>query len=125
MIVLSVFAMVGSVLAALGIYALVAYIVSNGLREIGIRLALGEQSQTVFRRVLAHGVFLTGIGIACGTAAAFLTRRGVLRLTQVDAIAPSAVLLVGGFVAIIAVLASVVPARRAVSVDPMVTLRGD
>jgi putative ABC transport system permease protein len=125
MIVLSVFAMVGSLLAALGIYALVAYIVSNGLREIGIRLALGERSQTVFRRVLAHGVLLTGIGIACGTAAAFITRRGVLQLAQVDAIAPSAVLIVGAFVAIIAVLASVVPARRAISVDPMVTLRGD
>jgi hypothetical protein len=125
MIVLSVFAMVGSLLAALGIYALVAYIVSNGLREIGIRLALGERSQTVFRRVLAHGVLLTGIGIACGTAAAFITRRGVLQLAQVDAIAPSAVLIVGAFVAMIAVLASVVPARRAISVDPMVTLRGD
>jgi ABC-type antimicrobial peptide transport system permease subunit len=125
MIVLGLFAGVGILLATLGIYALVAYVVSNGRREIGIRLALGERSTLVFRRVLRHGFGLTAIGIALGTVAAYVTRDLMSQFATGSVLEPPIVLGVAALIACIALLASIVPARRAIAVDPIVTLRAD
>jgi putative ABC transport system permease protein len=124
-VILGVFGAVGAFLAALGIYALVAYVVSNGVREIGIRLALGERSEVVFRRVLGHGLTMTVIGAAAGIAVAAATRQVLRQFVRVDPIDPVVVLIVSGVVTMIALLASVLPACRAIRVDPIVTLRAE
>lgn len=126
LVIVGVFAAVGTALAALGIYALVAYVVSSRVREIGIRLALGERSPVIFRRVVGDGIAMTSLGALLGVAAAAGTRGVVSRLVAgIDPADPFVVLLVVVIIASIAALASALPARRAVSVDPMITLRAE
>jgi len=126
LVIVGMFAAVGTALAALGIYALVAYLVSNRIREIGIRLALGERSPMIFRRVLGNGIAMTSLGALLGVAAAAGTRGVVSRLvTGIDPADPFVVLLVVVIVVSMAALASALPARRAVAVDPMITLRAE
>jgi ABC-type antimicrobial peptide transport system permease subunit len=114
------------ILAALGLYALVAYLVSNRVREIGIRLALGERSTVLFRRILGEGVAMSVAGAVIGLAAGSATRDVIGRLvTGVDPAHPVVVAIVILLVPCIAVAASLPPARRAISIDPIITLRGD
>lgn len=124
MFLLSVFAFISSILAAIGVYGVMAYSVNERTREIGIRLALGAQPIRVLRLVIRQGLVLTSLGIVLGLGGAFaLTRVMSSMLYGVSAtdgltfvVTP---MLLGG----VALLASYVPARRAARVDPMITLR--
>jgi ABC-type antimicrobial peptide transport system permease subunit len=111
-------------LAAIGLYGLIAYSVSQRTQEIGIRMALGAGQRLVLSLVLRDGMVLTTAGVGIGLVAAALLSR-VLRsqLYDVGTIDPLAY---GGVVVVfaaIAALASYVPARRAASVDPVEALR--
>jgi putative ABC transport system permease protein len=122
----SIFSALAVLLAAVGTYGVLSYLVSQRTREIGIRLAIGASPRAVSRAVLGRGVLLAGIGIAIGTAAAFLLGRAVsVLLYEVKPTDPAtfaAGILVLLFVAI---AASYLPARRATTVDPMVALRAE
>jgi putative ABC transport system permease protein len=112
------------VLAAVGIYGVVAFGVSQRTREIGIRVALGAEQSAVLRLVVRHGVLLTSTGVALGLVAALAATR-VLRALLFD-VAPSDPLAFAGVVALLAVAAlaaSWIPARRAARLDPVAALR--
>jgi putative ABC transport system permease protein len=123
-VLLGLFAGVGVVLAAVGIYSVLAYSVTQRTREIGIRMALGAPRSAVMRLVLGQSVGLTVIGIALGVAgAAAVTRylEGMLfGLTPLD---PMTFVAVSLMFAAVATLASWVPARRATHVSPLIALR--
>jgi putative ABC transport system permease protein len=118
------FAAVALVLAAAGIYGVVSYAVSQRTHEIGIRMALGARPDQVLRQVLASGMALTSIGVVVGLAGALWAARLLQTLlfgvSSRDPVIYSAVIL---GVALVALLANLVPARRAAAVDPMRALR--
>jgi ABC-type antimicrobial peptide transport system permease subunit len=123
---MAVFAGIGTLLAAAGIYGVVAYLVTLRTREFGIRLALGADAGRVLRLVLGHGGWLIALGLAAGTA-------GALALTQflksvlfgVSATDTVTFVGVGILLAGVAFGACVIPARRAARVDPALALRSD
>jgi predicted permease len=118
------FAAAALVLAAVGLYGLMSHMVTQRTREIGIRLALGAQVSAVRWMVLRRAAVLAAIGLAVGLVGAFLARR-VLE-TQLYQVSPTDVTTLAGAVgllALVALAASAIPARRAVSVDPVEALR--
>jgi predicted permease len=121
---LGVFAAVAVGLAAIGIYGMMAYSVTQRTREIGIRMALGAQRATVLGLVIRQSAVLTGVGIVLGLAGAVAMTRYLesllFGLTPLD---PSTFLVVSIAFAGVATLASYVPAHRATRVDPLVALR--
>ncbi|MGH7693568.1 MAG: FtsX-like permease family protein, partial [Gemmatimonadaceae bacterium] len=124
--VLSAFAVLSLLIALLGVYAVMSYVVSTRTREIGIRLALGAARSTISRMVLRDGVLLAGIGLTIGVLA-FLALGRLLRallygVSMYDVTALGAgIVLIG----VITLLASYLPARRAVRVDPLTTMRAE
>jgi putative ABC transport system permease protein len=124
LLLLAAFAGLAVVLAAIGIYGVIAYSVVRRTHEIGIRLALGAHGRDVLRLVVGQGLRLAIIGMAIGCAAAlFLSRLLESLLFEIRPSDP--ITFVSGmlFLAIIAVLASYIPARRAAQVDPVEALR--
>ena len=119
------FALASVVLAAVGIFGVLSYLVSERTREIGIRMALGAQSLTIFRQVLIQGGWLVTIGSVLGLAGgAALTRwiRGLLfQVSPADPVTLAAATL---GLAAVALIATLIPARRATRVNPMIALRG-
>jgi ABC-type antimicrobial peptide transport system permease subunit len=100
--------------------------VSQRTREIGVRMALGASANSVQKLIVRQGVILAGIGVVLGlVAAAFLTQQAVSLLYNVTPTDPLSYLLVGSFLLLVAGLASWVPARRAMRVDPIEALRGE
>jgi ABC-type antimicrobial peptide transport system permease subunit len=113
-------------LGIVGIYGVISYSVLQRTREIGIRMALGAQRQTITAMFVSDGLRLTGIGAACGLLAAFATMRLMSSLlfnvSPVDPVTYAAIT-AGVFAA--ACLACYLPSRRAAAVDPGITLRGE
>jgi putative ABC transport system permease protein len=121
---LSLFATVALVLAAVGLYAVMAYTVSRRTHEIGIRMALGAREGEVARMVVARGLVLALAGIAIGLMGGVALHRLIAsQLFDVSATDPLTLAAVSALVAIIACVACYVPARRAARVDPVIALR--
>jgi putative ABC transport system permease protein len=124
--VLAGFASVALLLAALGLYGIVSYSVTQRRREIGVRVALGAQRADVLRPILREGMVLTGFGLALGLAGAFASTRVMQSLLfGVEATDPVTLAGVALFLAATALAASYIPARRATRLDPVAALRMD
>jgi macrolide transport system ATP-binding/permease protein len=120
----AVFGLVALALAIIGIYAVMAYSVTERTREIGIRMALGAKPSDVFKLVVGSGLLLSAIGIAIGLAAAFaLTRFLASLLVGVSATDPITFAAIPLLFTLVALLACYLPARRAMRVDPTVALK--
>jgi len=121
---LGVFAASALQLAALGIYGVVSYSVWQRTQEIGIRIALGAQRGTVLRMVLRQGLKLTIVGVLIGLSGSLALRQVIVSLLfGVSATEPATFVSVSLLLTAVAATASLVPARRAANVDPMVALR--
>jgi putative ABC transport system permease protein len=123
-IMFGVFGAVALILAAIGVYGVLAFAVSQRTQEIGLRMALGAEQRDVQRMVVRQGLGLAGIGIVLGLAGAF----GITRViaTQLYNVTPTDPISFGGvtvFLTLIAFAASYFPARRATAIDPNVALR--
>jgi putative ABC transport system permease protein len=121
---IGIFAGLALLLAAVGLYGVMSYSVTQRTSEIGIRVTLGAQRTEVFRTIVGEGLRLALIGVALGTVAALLTTR-VLRsfLYGISAFDPLTFVLTAAVLTSVAIAACFFPARRATSVDPMVALR--
>ena len=123
---LSIFGAVAALLAAVGLYGVLAFIVAQRRREIGVRIALGATRRDVIRDVLGHGLRLAAFGVSIGLALALAITRLMSALlfgtspTDVATFAGAATLL-----ALIAAIAGLIPALRASRVDPLVALRDE
>jgi putative ABC transport system permease protein len=123
---LGTFAAIASVLAVVGLYGVLSYLVARRTHEIGIRMAMGADRSQVLRMIVRRGVALAGIGIAVGLAAALALSRLVRGLLyDVTATDPVTYALVPALLLVVAVVASLVPALRAVRVSPLVALRSE
>jgi putative ABC transport system permease protein len=126
MLLLGLFGLLGLVISAVGIYGVMAYVVAQRTREIGVRMALGATRRSVVGMVLTRAALMVAIGLALGTAGAWLLRESasafLFRMQTDDPRAFAAAL---GALVVAALVASALPARRAASVDPIVALRAD
>jgi len=123
-LLLGIFGAVAAVLAAIGIYGVMAYSVAERTREIGIRVALGAGGREVLALVARQAAIVISIGLALGLGGSFaLTRLLKSALVGVTATDPSTYSVVSLALAAVAVLACLVPTRRAIAVDPTIALR--
>jgi putative ABC transport system permease protein len=126
MLLLGLFGLLGLVISAVGIYGVMAYVVSQRTREIGVRMALGATRATVLRMVLLNACALVAAGLVLGGLGAwYLSATAKTFLFQLDSNDPRAFAAALVSLAIAALVASIIPARRAASVDPMVALRSE
>jgi putative ABC transport system permease protein len=123
-IMFAVFGGIALFLAAIGVYGVISYGVSQRTQEIGVRVALGAQRRHVMRMVVRQGMWLAGLGIAIGLAGAlgvtWVVRSLLVGVSPTDPVSFGGVAL---FLTAIALLASYLPARRATAVDPIVALK--
>ena len=125
-VLLAAFATVALALAAIGVYGVLAYSVSQRTHEIGIRVALGARQADILRHVLGEGTRLALVGVAAGLAASLaLSRVTSSLLFGVDANDPVTFGAVALLLALVAIAAAYIPARRASAVDPLVALRSE
>jgi putative ABC transport system permease protein len=124
MFLLGLFALTALLLAAIGIYGVIAYSVAQRTREIGIRMALGASRGDVLRMVGRRGAMLAGAGVVCGVAGALaLTRLMKSLLFGVSPADPATFVAVCAAFVVVTVAASYIPARRATTVEPLEALR--
>ena len=120
---LAVFGLLAITLTTIGVYGVMANSVTQRTHEIGIRMALGAAHADVLRMVLRHGVTLTFVGVSVGLAAAFGATRLIASLLYVSPTDTLTFASVSALLAAVAIIASLLPARRATRVDPLVALR--
>jgi putative ABC transport system permease protein len=126
MLLLATFAGLALTLAAIGIYGVISYAVNQRTREIGVRIALGARPRDVLRHVIGGGLTLTAVGIALGGAGGALAARVLGKLLyEVPPSDPVTFLAVAALLAGVALVACVLPARRAVRVDPAISLKAE
>ena len=124
MTLLTIFAVVALLLAAIGVYGLMAYSVQQRTQEIGVRMALGANPRQVRRMVVIQGMKLALVGIILGVASALaLARLMSSLLFGVKPWDPATIIMVAVLLSAVTLLATYLPARRASRVDPMVALR--
>ena len=122
----SAFGAVALLLAVVGLYGVIAYIVRERTAEFGLRMALGSGREGIFRMVLRQGITMAAVGIGIGVVGALLLTHLMTRvLVGVAPDDPLTLVAVAGVFALVAVVACLAPALRAVRVDPMVALRSD
>jgi putative ABC transport system permease protein len=125
-VLLGIFAIIGLVLTAIGLYGVMACSVSQRMREMGIRMALGAQPGSLVATELRRGLGLTLAGLALGIPAALaLTRLLASLLYEVEPGDPAAHIVTAAVLIAVALLACYLPARRAASADALVTLRAE
>jgi putative ABC transport system permease protein len=123
-VLISIFAVVALVLASVGIYGVISYSITQRTSEVGVRMALGAQTNHILRLFVSQGVRLAVLGIGIGLLAAFaMTQIITSLLYQVSAIDPLTYIGTALVLAFVAVAASYIPARRATKVHPMIALR--
>jgi ABC-type lipoprotein release transport system permease subunit len=123
---ISSFAAAAVLLSLLGIYSVIAFSAAMRTQEMAIRLALGSQRASVMKLILVSGVKLGLIGCGLGVAGAvFVTRLLRSFLFQVDPLDPAVMVLAAVSILLLALVASLVPARRAASIEPMQALRNE
>jgi putative ABC transport system permease protein len=124
-ILISIFGTLALALAAVGIYGVMSYAVTQRSHELGIRMALGAQRREIFKLVIGSGMLLAGVGLVIGFAAAFFGLAPLVAsvLFQVTATDPPTYAISPLVLLVVALLASWIPARRATRVDPMIALR--
>jgi putative ABC transport system permease protein len=126
LLLVGVFASAGLLLAAAGLYSVIAYAVSQRKREIGIRMALGAQQRDVFRLVVGNGVRLVTVGVVAGLVGAFASLRIMSSLLfGVTASDPAIYVVASVLLLFIGLVASFVPARSATKVNPLIALRSE
>jgi putative ABC transport system permease protein len=124
--ILGMFAFVAIALAALGLYGVLAFFVTKRVHEIGIRVALGASGKNVLRLVLSRGMVLVGVGAALGIAGAIgATRLVEGMLFQISATDPVTYVGVTGFFVLIALGACLLPAWKALKIDPVEAFRNE
>jgi ABC-type antimicrobial peptide transport system permease subunit len=117
------FGVVALVLSAVGLYGVLAFLVTQRRREIGIRLALGSTTRAVFDLVLREGLLLLGVGFVAGAVGAFLLRSSLeSQLFGVTAADPRVLLGASVVLLVVALAACALPARRATRIDPRMVL---
>jgi putative ABC transport system permease protein len=125
-VLLSVFALIALVLAGVGVYGVMAYSVSQRTQEIGVRIALGATTESVFRMMLGQALRLVAVGIVIGViAAAWLSRFLATMLFRTERFDPWTFAVTAAVLAAVATLASYVPARRGMRVAPVEALRAE
>jgi putative ABC transport system permease protein len=118
------FGAIALILAAVGVFSVISYSVTQRTNEIGIRMALGALQKDVLGMIVSQGARLAGGGIAIGLVASLVLTRGMESLLfNVSPFDPMTLCAVAGLLVMVALVACYVPARRAASVDPMVALR--
>jgi putative ABC transport system permease protein len=121
---LTIFAVVALILASVGVYSVMAYLVSQRTKELGIRMALGADRNDVLKMILRSALLLSASGAVLGIAGSFaLTRMLTEMLFQVN---PSDPIVLGGvtvLLIVVAISASLIPARRATRIDPLLAIR--
>jgi ABC-type antimicrobial peptide transport system permease subunit len=123
---LGIFGGLGFILALVGVYGVMSYLVSQQTREIGIRMALGAAPNGILRLVIAHGLKLTLAGVAIGLGTSLVLTRFISSLLfGISPTDPLTFADVAIALTLVAVAACWIPARRAMTVDPMIALRHD
>jgi len=126
LILIGAFGLIALVLASVGLYGVIAYLVSQRTREIGVRIALGAQRQQILRLILGYGLKLTAAGLASGVLISLAVSQVISnQLFEVKATDLATYILTPAVLAFVAMLASYFPSRRAARLDPMDALRYD